>query len=687
VAKRKAHTSESIAAGLNLTRLDTALAQVHEAQVVRQRPAPNERVDASSLPAELRSDGWVNAVVGFGGVKDKTTATTWDPSFARLTDQQCTGMYATEDLSAKIVNLYPRQAMREGWKLTGFAPEKADEVADYLEPYCAEKQTLHGLIWGRLYGGAATWFGNNDDPATPFKLGDRIDFLRTIDKRFLYPWMDPGTLDVHGQPTLYQVRTANGEAIGMVHASRLVVYPGELTDDLTRQVLGHWDLSVLQRPYAALRSDGTVWKAAEYLMTEASMGVLKIKNLTSLVAAGQRALLQARLAILNLGRSFAKSMTLDKDTEEFERTAVSFASIPELTDRSLKRVASAAEIPVSVLLGEAPSGLNATGDNELRWFLMQVQSYRTGTVQTRALRIVRALLAQPGSPVREAAPKVGLMWPDLWTPTAKEAAEIFLAYSQGDVNYVTAQITLPEEIALSRFTPLGWSGTTTIRRDLRETALKDAELPTEQDPDTVGDDAVVPEDATENAPGNAGAKGTNPRGKPGPAPKKEASPEGAGPKGRSDEYDPGQPRDQDGQWSGGSSGGKPTVAGGYRGVKARARLARAERAHARRPSPKTERRVAAHKKEVARVEKRGQQTINVRPGRKETNLEGYRVTPLAKLRSEIGAKVASLTPKGYFADPKVAQTSTVQRLQYKVSVHEKRLARAQRRLKAELGKK
>jgi uncharacterized protein len=520
VAKRKT----SIASGLNQARHDEAVAHVQEGLAVRRGPNELPRADMASVPPELRADGWVNAVVGFGGAKDKTSATTWDPAFARLTEPQLTGMYATEDLSAKIVNLYPRQALREGWKLTGFKPELADEVADFLEEYTPETQTLHGLIWGRLYGGAATWFGNGDDPATPFRVGDSIDFLRTIDKRFLYPVQNPDTLDRQGLPTMYQVRTSQGKVIGEVHASRLVLYPGEMTDDLTRQVLGHWDLSVLQRPYNALRSDGTVWKAAEYLMTEASMGVLKIKNLTSLVAAGQKALLTARLAILNMGKSFAKSMTLDKDTEEYSRETIAFAGIPDLTDRALKRVASAAEIPVSVLIGEAPAGLNATGDNDLRWFLMQVQAYRMHVVQKRALRIVRALLAQQGSPVREAAPKVGIMWPELWTPSASENADIFLKYSQGDVNYTTAQIALPEEIALSRFGATGWSSVTTIARKLREEALAGAVLPSEQDPD-----GAVGADPTQNAPGNAGAAGTNPRGVPGPAPKDGEAPK-AGPK-------------------------------------------------------------------------------------------------------------------------------------------------------------
>jgi uncharacterized protein len=496
----------SIVEGLNQARHDVATSQ--------RAPNEIERAGAPALPKDLREDGWANAVVGFGGAKDKTMATTWDAAYSRLTEAQLSGMYATEDLSAKIVNLYPRQALREGWKLTGFKPEKADEVSDFLEAYAPETQTLHGLIWGRLYGGAATWFGNGDPAERPFQLGDRVDFLRTIDRRFLHPVQNPGTLDNQGCATLYEVRTAQGKVIGTVHASRLVVYPGEMTDDLTRQALGHWDLSVLQRPFNALRSDGTVWKAAEYLMTEASMGVFKIKNLTSLVAAGQKALLSTRLAILNLGKSFAKSMTLDKDTEDYSREPIAFAGIPDLTDRALKRVASAAEIPVSVLIGEAPAGLNATGDNDLRWFLMQVQAYRMHVVQKRALRIIRALLAQPGSPVREAAPKVGIMWPDLWTPSASEMADIFLKFSQGDVNYATAQIALPEEIALSRFGAAGWSGVTTIVRKLREEALAGAVLPSEVDPD-----GAVGADPTQNAPGNAGAAGTNPRGVPGPAPK------------------------------------------------------------------------------------------------------------------------------------------------------------------------
>ena len=430
---------------------------------------------------ERLTDGWTNTLMGFGGERDRLEATTYRGAVCKLSDPVLTAMYATEDLSAKVVDVYPREALREGFELAGF--ERSDDDTEnaarayVCDQWRVPELVLEWMIWARLYGGGAIWFGTDetgDALSTPLADNAEITFLRGVDRRHLTAISASNQLDAQGRPKFYQLTKPEGGApIATLHRSRLVFFPGAFTEPQTRLTNGHWDYSVLQRVYNALRSGGNMWKSAELLMTEASIGILQIQDLWAAVAGKQKEVLATRLAQFNLNRAISKAMVLDKGREEFHREAVTFAGLADLTDRAMKRIAAAAEIPVTVLMGEAPAGLNATGDSDLRWFLMRVNAFRMQVLAPRILRIVRVLLSAKDSPIK--VPKdLTLRWPALWTPSAKEQSEIYSATSTGDCNYADRGILLGEEIALSRFGDDGYSQETEIRRELREPLLNAA---------------------------------------------------------------------------------------------------------------------------------------------------------------------------------------------------------------------
>src|SRR5688572_8827203 len=103
-----------------------------------------------NFPAATRADGWTNPLLGWGTSSDRQEATTYAGYVVRLTDPVLSAMYTTEDLSAKIVDVYPREALREGFEVGGI--DGADEEA--LRAYVDEKwnvcgEALMGAIWGR----------------------------------------------------------------------------------------------------------------------------------------------------------------------------------------------------------------------------------------------------------------------------------------------------------------------------------------------------------------------------------------------------------------------------------------------------------------------------------------------------------------------------------------------------------
>jgi phage-related protein (TIGR01555 family) len=315
----------------------------------------------------------------------------------------------------------------------------------------------------------------------------RVDFMRVVDRRFVNPiW---ASADATGMPQIYRVTPMTApQQYADVHVSRLVRFGGARTEARMKRWLNGWDFSVLQRPYDALRGNGAMWQSVETMMSEATQSVFKMKGLFAKMASTLRTEILDRISVMDQTRSTSRAIVLDAEGEEFERSSLAFAGVADVSDRGIKRVAAAAEIPVTVLLGESPAGLNATGDSDLRWFLMRVAARRQFDCEPQLRRLLGILLRARSSPIAAQVvggwrPKIG--WPPLWTPNAVELSTIKLQTAQRDQLYITEGVFEPEEVALTRGGPSGFAGDVALsddaiaaREDLLATTLANFSEPT-----------------------------------------------------------------------------------------------------------------------------------------------------------------------------------------------------------------
>ena len=194
--------------------------------------------------------------------------------------------------------------------------------------------------------------------------------------------------------------------------------------------------------------------------------LLKIKNLAELMSAGNVSL-EDRAQVLERGRSVARVSIIDSE-EEYKRETTTVTGLPELLDRACNRLAGAMDIPVSRLLGEAPAGLNATGDSDIRWWYGTVDSERKSKAKPPLERIVRLrFLAQNGPTHGKVPERSGIYFPSLWRPSEKEAAEIRFQQAQTDQIYINTGVLMVSEVAKSRFGGEEYSVDTQLDADAR----------------------------------------------------------------------------------------------------------------------------------------------------------------------------------------------------------------------------
>jgi hypothetical protein len=127
-----------------------------------------------------------------------------------------------------------------------------------------------------------------------------------------------------------------------------------------------WSDSVLQALYDAVHAAALSLAGATSLLHEAKVDIVTVPNLSEhLSSAETTEQLSARFAYAAAMKSMNNLLLLG-DGESWSRQSVDFGGLPEMARTFLQVAAGAADIPVTRLLGQSPSGLSATGQSDVR---------------------------------------------------------------------------------------------------------------------------------------------------------------------------------------------------------------------------------------------------------------------------------------------------------------------------------
>lgn len=445
-------------------------------------------------PVARRFDTWVNAMTGLGSVaRDKLMSTLFERS-ARWSDEYLENLYHDDDIAATICNELPEQALRNGFRVSSDDVED-NEVSDaavrYLRKFSFLSKCADAGGQARALGGAVVYMGiddsNTEEKPVNVERIKTIRFMTVLNKREIEPntwYLDPEE-DNFGEVETYKLRksqlqtTTGGQKLPagadeiIIHESRMLRFPGAPTTRNRRRENNGWDDSVLRRLHDTLRRFDTAWGSVAYLMQDASQGIFKIKDLISMIAEGDTDTLKSRMETVEMGRSVARSLMVDADSEDFQRLPFSFAGVPEVLQAFMLRTAAAGRMPVTVLMGQSPAGLNATGESDMRMWYDRCRWYQEKVLSPETARALEYVMAADDFEGGEAPDNWSVKWNPLWQLTEKEQAELEKLVAEKDGIYIDKEVALPEEIALSRYTANGFSMETRLDLDARKEILEE----------------------------------------------------------------------------------------------------------------------------------------------------------------------------------------------------------------------
>jgi len=433
--------------------------------------------------AVARVDGWANVLTGVGQVMGRRSRGSYEwQGQGRLSDAQLEDLHNGDPYAARICEAVPKHALRRGFKVKVGDVALETAVARDVARVQVVPRMREAWTWARAFGGGAVVIGADDgrlasEPLDPTALR-RVLFLASVTSRELWPdtWENNSLDPRFGEPVTYRLqRNSGGGGVesSIVHHTRVVRFDGLPTTRTRRITLKGWGESYLQRTYELLQEWNGAHTAVTDLVQQASVGVYKMKRLAELIGSDPEGLLKKRMEALDMGRSVAKSILLDAEGEAYERVEVgALSGLPDLLDRYSLRLAGALEMPVSILLGRAPAGLNATGESDMRAWYDALDAEREMVLKPAVERVVRLVLLSQAGPTSAREPEGwSIEFPPLWQMTPTEQADLRGKVAATDWGNIDKGVTTPEEVAVSRFRPEGWSMETEVDLDARKASM------------------------------------------------------------------------------------------------------------------------------------------------------------------------------------------------------------------------
>jgi phage-related protein (TIGR01555 family) len=414
----------------------------------RQKTARAKRVRQDMA----RADSWQNMSTGMGDPsRDKIVQGGFMP-IQEISYGEIESLYYGDDMVEKVVDSLPDEAFRRGFALEG---PLAETCVTTLAGLDATDKCRDAYAWARLWGGTGMVLGADDglEVTKPLNVESvkAVRFLNVVDRRYIQPqsyYANPLAPNF-GMPETYNVTPVFGEmAQGtIVHESRIIKFYGTKIDTVTTRRLAGWSYSVLQRPYEILRMFATAFGSAAQIMSDSGQAILDVNNLMTQLSGPNRLAILDRFTALDMQRSSGRMILLDKDNESFHREPVQVAGLSDLLDHFEMRLAAAAKMPVTRLMGRSPAGENATGESDEKMWNTSVKAEQQKNIEPKLVRLLNVITAGKWSADR--ANKI--TWASMEEPDDLQDAQVNKLKAETWQIYNTIGALSGEQVALVEF--------------------------------------------------------------------------------------------------------------------------------------------------------------------------------------------------------------------------------------------
>ena len=383
-------------------------------------------------PMTMVQDAFSNPLFRLGyGSQSPLEATEYP--LTRLTDNYAllNSLYRSNGICRSVVELIPNDMLRKWYTLKGsIQPERLQEL-ERAERVTGVRGSLHeGLQWGSLYGGAAGLIcikGQEGLLDRPLDLSTvmpgSFEGLYILD-RWCGITPDIELTFQHGRmlPEYYSISNED-RTIARVHHSRLIRFTGGILPYLESLAEMRWGESDIEPIYDDIVLYDNIMHNMGGLTFRANIDTMEVPNLDQLFSMASREQ-QRRFWNTMQAQSVMRSnfgMQLVNRGDKVYNTQYSFTGFDHVTLAAQLNLCAKTHIPMTRLFGRSPAGMNATGESDLKNYYEYIDTLRNSRLRQILEQLLPVLYMSTWGEIPQG---LEINFPPLWTPTARELAEI-----------------------------------------------------------------------------------------------------------------------------------------------------------------------------------------------------------------------------------------------------------------------
>lgn len=383
-------------------------------------------------------------------------------------------MYETSWEARKIIRIPVEDALRKQWVVEDIEEEMMLGIQSKLKKLNFTTILSRSLMLERLLGGCLTFMGldsNEDEPDKAYhpSEGATLRFMNAIPVSRIQRlnWDTNPLSENYMRPNKFII---NGQSVDV---SRFLVWDGEPLFDPYDFALTHFRGNLAgfgPSKLAAIWDDvikavGTR-QAAYHLIKTNNAILMAVNDLQDLqgTKSGQEALRKLKEIANNI--SVYKAAMIDGEKVNISQSAASFGSVPELIITFIQILSAASDIPATRFLGQAPGGLNATGESDLENYYNVIDAFQTQRIEPALRRVYDvvgySLYKERWKKERD---KLTFKFPPLWNESELEEAQKNMQVIANALTLVDAGM-MSEEKALQEINAKGALSVTLDESDL-----------------------------------------------------------------------------------------------------------------------------------------------------------------------------------------------------------------------------
>lgn len=365
--------------------------------------AKSRRIQKAGVTQSVRTlDSFQNAAAQVGwGTNNQSSASQYALSYQSRNRINLEAAYRGSWVVRAAVDAMPEDMTRCGIEMSGLEPDEIALIDRDMMRLAIWDTLCDDGKWANLYGGClAVMLIDGQDFATPLRVEtiakDQFKGLLILDRWMVSPPVGEVVTEFGpdmGKPVYYNV-IADYAAIpkAKIHYSRVIRMDGMDLPFYQRVSENGWGLSVLEPMWDRLIAFDSASVGAGQLIYKAHLRTMTIDGLRDIIAAGGPALagLTAQIKYTREAQT-NEGMTLVDAKDKFEAHTYTFSGLSDMLTQFAQQLCGALGMPFTRLFGQSPTGLNATGEGEMKQWEEKVRQQQERRLRNPLHRLLSVM--------------------------------------------------------------------------------------------------------------------------------------------------------------------------------------------------------------------------------------------------------------------------------------------------------